>query len=318
MKDLDSTTSKWKIVIAHVPGYTAGGTGAHAEDPDMIAMSVNIFTPKGVDLVLNGHNHFYQHNRVSGIDYVVIGSAGAPLYQTGTASYTIKSVSDYCYGIFDFTPNSLKMSVYNNINKLLDTLTLNKIFTPSVSVTALIEGLYSGTTMVPDTVTVELHSATSPYSLVSSSTGPLNTNGNGLFNFSSGVSGTPYYLVVKHRNAIQTWSAAPINSLTYDFSAALSQAFGNNQVLKGSKYCFYCGDVNQDGQVTFSDLIAVDNDNTNFVTGYTNTDLTGDGQVSFKDLIIVDNNNTNFITEVVPMGSRPTIKVNQPTMIRIY
>jgi hypothetical protein len=126
MSDLSNTTSKWKIVVGHIPGYTAGGSGAHTEDANMIAMAVNIFVPKGVDLVLNGHNHFYQHNRVSGLDHVVIGSAGAPLYPVGSASYTIKTVSDYCYGIFDFTPNSLKMSVYNNVNTMIDTLTLFK------------------------------------------------------------------------------------------------------------------------------------------------------------------------------------------------
>ena len=130
MSDLTNTTSKWKIVIGHIPGYTAGGSGAHVEDQNMIAMAVNIFVPKGVDLVLNGHNHFYQHNRVSGLDHVVIGSAGAPLYPTGTASYTIKSISSYCYGIFDFTPNSLKMMVYDNVNTLLDTLTLIKAPVP--------------------------------------------------------------------------------------------------------------------------------------------------------------------------------------------
>ncbi|MDR3667335.1 MAG: metallophosphoesterase [Ignavibacteriaceae bacterium] len=126
LSDLSTTTKRWKIVIGHIPGYTAGGSGSHTEDANMIAMSVNIFTPYGVDLVLNGHNHFYQHNKVSGIDYVVIGSAGAPLYPTATASYTVKSVSDYCYGIFDFTPTSLKMSVYNNLNSFIDTLTLFK------------------------------------------------------------------------------------------------------------------------------------------------------------------------------------------------
>jgi hypothetical protein len=126
MSDLSNTTSKWKIVVGHIPGYTAGGSGAHVEDPNMIAMAVNIFVPNGVDLVLNGHNHFYQHNRVSGLDHIVIGSAGAPLYPTGTATYTIKSISDYCYGIFDFTPNTLKMTVYNNVNTFLDSLILIK------------------------------------------------------------------------------------------------------------------------------------------------------------------------------------------------
>ncbi len=126
LADLSTTTQRWKIVIAHIPGYTAGGSGAHTPDANMITMAVNIFVPNGVDLVLNGHNHFYQRSQVSGLNHVVIGSAGAPLYTTSTASYTVKSVSDYCYGIFDFTPTSLKMSVYNISNTLLDSLTLNK------------------------------------------------------------------------------------------------------------------------------------------------------------------------------------------------
>jgi hypothetical protein len=312
MNDLDSTTSKWKIVIAHVPGYTAGGTGAHAEDPDMIAMSVNIFTPKGVDLVLNGHNHFYQHNRVSGIDYVVIGSAGAPLYPNGTASYTIKSVSDYCYGIFDFTPNSLKMSVYNNINTLLDTLTLTKISTPSISITALIEGFFNGTAMVSDTVTVELHNPISPYSLVSSSKGPLNSIGHGSFNFSSGVSGTPYYLAVKHRNAIETWSASAVSAAVYDFTSNQAQAYGSNQKLKGSKWCIFSGDVNKDGIVDSGDMGLVDNDNADYVSGYTSTDLNGDGIVDSGDLGIVDNNNAEYIGKIVPAGNPTAIRVVSP------
>ena len=129
--DLSSTTKRWKIVVAHIPGYTYGGSGAHTTDANMITMSTNIFTPDGVDLVLNGHNHFYQHNKVSNVDYIVIGSAGAPLYTTSSnASYTIKSSSTYCYGIFDFTPTSLKMNVYDNVGALVDSLTWNKSVLP--------------------------------------------------------------------------------------------------------------------------------------------------------------------------------------------
>ena len=130
LSDLSTTTQRWKIVMAHIPGYTYGGSGAHTTDANMITMSVNIFTPYGVDLVLNGHNHFYQHNKVSGVDYIVIGSAGAPLYTTSSSTYTVKSASSYCYGIFDFTPTSLKMSVYDNVNTLIDTLTWNKSVLP--------------------------------------------------------------------------------------------------------------------------------------------------------------------------------------------
>jgi carboxypeptidase T len=175
------------------------------------------------------------------------------------------------------------------------------------SFTALIEGLYNGITMISDTVSIELHSAESPYLLVASSKGILNASGSGSFNFSGGVSGTPYYLVVKHRNTVETWSASPVSGSTYDFTTLRSQAYGNNMILKGSKYCIYSGDVNHDGSVDIFDLSLIDNDNTNFVGGYVNTDINGDGSVDLFDLSIVDNNNTLFVGKIVPNGA-PYIK----------
>jgi hypothetical protein len=168
-----------------------------------------------------------------------------------------------------------------------------------LNLTALLQGLYNGSTMVSDTVTVELHNSGSPYALVESKKSVLNTSGVGTFYFSTAVNGTPYYIVVKHRNSIETWSASvqsfTSSALSYNFTTAAAQAYGNNLVLKGGKYCIYSGDVSQDRQVSFSDLIAVDNDAGKYVSGYTATDLNGDNQVTFSDLIIVDNNNINYI-----------------------
>jgi glycosidase len=79
----------------------------------------------------------------------------------------------------------------------------------TLNLTALIEARYNGSTMVPDTVTVELHNAVFPYSLVESQKGVLNSAGAGTFYFSVAVIDTPYYIVVKHRNSLETWSATP-------------------------------------------------------------------------------------------------------------
>lgn len=122
--DLASSNKKWKIVASHNPAYCSGG---HGEDSVMIAMAQNIFVPNHVDLLISGHSHFYQHNFVSPIHYMVIGSAGAPLYNPTTASYTVKSVKDYCWGIFDVTPTSFYLRVFNNNNSLLDSLRLIKV-----------------------------------------------------------------------------------------------------------------------------------------------------------------------------------------------
>jgi uncharacterized protein (TIGR02145 family) len=197
---------------------------------------------------------------------------------------------------FSINPTSAQPIRLNNSKIPLTTVNLN--------LRVLIEGLYDGSVMKPDTVTVELHDPSSISSIIDSQKGVLNTNGNGLFIFTKAVNGSPYFIVVKHRNAIETWSANAqtfsSSTLSYDFTTADVQAYGNNLILKGGKYCIYSGDITQDGQVSFSDLIAIDNDGNNYVTGYTNTDLTGDNQVTFSDLIIVDNNNSHYISKSTP------------------
>jgi hypothetical protein len=121
--DLHGTNRRWKLVMVHKPAYCAGG---HGEDSSMIALSTAVFEPTGVVLVLTGHSHFYQHNRVNGIHHLVIGSAGAPLYDPAAAWYTLKSVKEHNWAVADVTPSSLSLYVYNEHGMPLDTLILNK------------------------------------------------------------------------------------------------------------------------------------------------------------------------------------------------
>lgn len=123
--DLAATTKKWKIVTCHVPAYTSGGE--HGENDGMIALTKNVFEPRGVDLVLSGHNHFYQRNFVNGIYHLIIGSAGASLYDAGPVSgYTEVSIKSHCWAIFDLTPTSLQVHVYDEEGEELDSLLLSK------------------------------------------------------------------------------------------------------------------------------------------------------------------------------------------------
>ncbi len=163
------------------------------------------------------------------------------------------------------------------------------------SFSALIEGFYDGTSMVSDTVTVELRNSFAPYSLVNQTKIFLNSNGQGSGTFSNLNNGVPYYLVVKHRNAVETWSTIPqsfsVNTLNYDFTTGSNKAYGNNLKLIGSKWCIYGGDVNQDGFVETTDLNLVFTDNINGITGYVVTDLNGDSFTEIEDLNIVFINN---------------------------
>jgi hypothetical protein len=122
--DLKATTKPWKIVINHTPAYAAGG---HGEDADMIALTKNVFEPNGVDLVLSGHDHFYQRNYVNGIYHLIIGSSGSPLYNPGpVGGYTQVSLKSYCWATFDVKPSSLQIHVYNEKGTQIDSLKLSK------------------------------------------------------------------------------------------------------------------------------------------------------------------------------------------------
>jgi len=127
LNDLSSAKSTWKIVISHRPAYCAGG---HGEDSVMKVMTANIFEPSGVDAVISGHTHFYQHNLVKGIHHLVLGSAGAPLYDPDSASYTVKSAKEYHFGIVDVSPTSFHLMVYTHQGAILDSLFLQKLTLP--------------------------------------------------------------------------------------------------------------------------------------------------------------------------------------------
>ena len=175
----------------------------------------------------------------------------------------------------------------------------------SVNLNVGIEGFWNGTSQVSDTVTVELRNSTSPYALVDQGKTVLTPGvGYGSVDFNSAGSGS-YYIVVKHRNALQTWSAAPVamtagGNHSYNFTTALTQAYGSNMVLKLGRICFFSGDVNQDEIIDGADLSLIDNDGFNFVSGYVATDCNGDNFTDASDAAIADNNAFNTVTVVKP------------------
>jgi hypothetical protein len=174
------------------------------------------------------------------------------------------------------------------------------------SFTAMIEGFYNGTSMVSDTVTVELRNTSAPYTLVDQTKILLDNIGQGTGRFYNAINGTPYYIVLKHRNAIETWSALPqtftANTMSYDFTSGLNKAFGNNLKLIDTKWCIYSGDVNQDGIINTTDLNLVFTDNVNGSSGYIATDLNGDLITEIEDINIVFTNNVLGVTRKTPAG----------------
>jgi len=180
-----------------------------------------------------------------------------------------------------------------NLNSTLDlTLFIEGLFTPGPN------------TQIGDTVTVYLANSVSPYNFVDSVKAYSNSIGNSVMDFVNAPGGN-YYIVVRHRNALETWGAGPVSMLPstisfYNFTTASSQAYGNNMKQKGIKWCLYSGDVVKDGSVDLTDIIIIFNDATNFVSGYIPSDLNGDGFADLTDITIAFNNAANFVSLIRP------------------
>jgi hypothetical protein len=144
--------------------------------------------------------------------------------------------------------------------------------------------------------------ASAPFNFIDSSKNILDSvTFSNTFTFSNAPSGR-YYIVVKHYQCIETWSKSGGDSITsngpvynYDFTTNSSQAYENNLKLKGSKYCIYSGDLNQDGFIRLDDVLLVYNDIVGFASGNTVTDLNGDKIVDLSDLLMAATNNQSFV-----------------------
>lgn len=165
------------------------------------------------------------------------------------------------------------------------------------------QNIYASTSLETDSVDFELHDVNPPYPQLFHRKVILKQDGSLLVR-GIGQIGQPYYIVLKHRNHIETWSAAPIilaQNTSYDFSIAASQAFATNQTeVETGIWAFFSGDINQDGVVDGLDYNDWESDNNNFGAGYLATDLNGDGIVDGLDFLLWEMNNNSFIGAIQP------------------
>lgn len=88
----------------------------------------------------------------------------------------------------------------------------------TLNLSVLVEGFYNGSGNmrsvsspgVSDTITVQLRQPTAPFLVAHSITTPLNLAGQVSLTIPPSLSGNTYYIVVKHRNSIETWSKFPV------------------------------------------------------------------------------------------------------------
>ena len=182
----------------------------------------------------------------------------------------------------------------------------------SYYITAVPEGLYNSSTNASnrrDTIRAYLRSNVSPYGIVDSARSKMDSlTLEGNFVFLNAPSGT-YYIQLKHRNSIETWSSANGQVYTtgstnqYNFTNDAPKAYGNNMKQVDNspvRFAIYSGDVNQDGAIDLVDITNIYNSSVSFTTGYVVTDLDGNYTVDLSDITLAYNNSVNFVSVINP------------------
>ena len=202
-------------------------------------------------------------------------------------------------------------------NSCFDGSESSLVLTPNpktLNITVFLEGLYNGasglvkvqdctdgensfnkfTGIISDTLTIQIAQTADPYTVLYGAHGvAVNTNGTVTLSNVPGTLTGSYYIIVKHRNHIETWSQIVSfagQTSHYNFTTAASKAWGNNMVHIGS-YLYLSGDTNTDQYVDGFDLAITFNNNKQGSFGYRLSDINGDGFVDGFDLVKVFNNN---------------------------
>jgi hypothetical protein len=247
------------------------------------------------------------------------GNLGSFINMAGTYYYA----SRFQYGSMPYVYGGFNGGFWNGTTNVSGVLTVEAPANKTLNVKAFIQGFWNGTAMYQaqdadielntfnkfsgttvDTLSVLLAEANTPWAFVfQAHTINVNPDGTMSVTVPSSLSGS-YYIVIKQRNTVETWSAVAIDfsggAISYDFTTSASQAFGSNQKDlngDGSVWGLYSGDFTssavgvKDEYVDFFDLNEIFNLNLSSASGYQPADLTGDGFVDFFDVNLAYNNN---------------------------
>ena len=132
VNDLEShKDAKWKIVMFHHPLFNTHPTRSVSP---LRWVWHPLFQKYGVDIVINGHDHYYartlQIGRAAegqrGVTYVISAGGGASLYSTAPKVYTAFRQSIHHFTLLDFDGDELVGRAINVDGKVFDTFAINK------------------------------------------------------------------------------------------------------------------------------------------------------------------------------------------------
>ncbi|MBK7851895.1 MAG: IPT/TIG domain-containing protein [Bacteroidetes bacterium] len=260
---------------------------------------------------------FSPSNGSAGTSVVITGTnfsaATTVLFNATSASFVINSATQITATVpAGAASGTIKVSNTCGTGTSASSFLVNVTFT----LTVFIEGYYNAGSMpavvnpigaptVCDTVTVVLANFANPTIIDATVKGVIGTNGTGIFIFPSAMANVPHWVGVRQRNTLETWSSNIVNfpgtSVSYNFTTAISQALGSNQVSNGDgTFSIRSGDTNQNGSIESTDFTNIQSDSQIFLTGYVATDLTGDRLVESADYSLIENNSFLLLFAITP------------------
>ncbi len=165
VNDLATSDKKWKFILLHKPGWSAGG--GHSNNSKVQTLIQPLCLTYGVQFVLAGHNHYYARALVNGVNHITTGGGGAPLY-TPNAGYPniVKVSKSYHYCKLTISDDTLYFAAREKDGALIEEFTVEyspiavkeyqpenyfKIYTSGHSIQVLNSGNQKGLIIIYDT-----------------------------------------------------------------------------------------------------------------------------------------------------------------------
>ena len=126
--DLAATTQRWKFVLFHQPAYTSSGPGVHSPATILQNEIQPICAQYGVQMVFQGHNHFYERiNPINGVNYITTGGGGRGLTHPTISPTYSAFVEDDLHSFTHVEINGGKLTSYqiDTAGEAIDSLALD-------------------------------------------------------------------------------------------------------------------------------------------------------------------------------------------------
>jgi 3',5'-cyclic AMP phosphodiesterase CpdA len=121
--ELAKDTADWKIAFCHHPPYSSGGK--HGSDKQLREVVEPIFVKYGVNVVLTGHDHFYERIKPQKGIYYFVSGAGGKLREgnvkTNSPLTDVSFDSDMHFMLVEIKDNQMYFQAISRTGQTVDT-----------------------------------------------------------------------------------------------------------------------------------------------------------------------------------------------------